>query len=230
MAGPSKLTRWQHRVREHDGLNATEKAVAYTLSTYMHKDTLKAWPSYETLAAGAGCSCASVRRAVKRLEDEGLIWRKPGRFTGRATHYTGRLSGNARGSQGVQKRYAGSTQEVVTVTTQHGQHVRTAGRSRPSGSAGASPSGARPGWQSEPWAQGSEGPEQRAERRAQVVAELERDPHGPYAALQDALVDVYDAFDTPAFDAAWERASEEWALAAAITTITTTTTTTTQED
>jgi hypothetical protein len=62
---------WRIAVRESD-LDTTAKAVAYTLSTYMNGRAV-AFPSKETLAAGASVSKRAADRAVERLQLAGFL-------------------------------------------------------------------------------------------------------------------------------------------------------------
>jgi Helix-turn-helix domain len=62
---------WRIPVRESD-LDTAAKAVAYTLSTYMNGRAV-AFPSKETLAAGASVSKRAADRAVERLQLAGFL-------------------------------------------------------------------------------------------------------------------------------------------------------------
>ncbi len=50
----------------------SQKAVAHTLSTYMNGEGT-AFPSRETLAAGASCNVRTVDAAIMALEDNGFL-------------------------------------------------------------------------------------------------------------------------------------------------------------
>ena len=73
MSGLSPLARWRNAVRNSD-VDATAKLVAYTIGTYMDAN-LVAWPSRQTIAAGAslGKGLRSVDAAIDRLEAAGLL-------------------------------------------------------------------------------------------------------------------------------------------------------------
>jgi hypothetical protein len=62
---------WRDAIRDSD-LDATAKLVAYTLSTYLNGRG-EAWPSKETLAAGASKSKRAVDGAIDRIAATGFL-------------------------------------------------------------------------------------------------------------------------------------------------------------
>lgn len=73
--------KWSIAIRWHDGFSATEKHVALTLSTYLDKTKMFAYPSVATLA----CNCArkpdTVREALRVLSRWQWLAIKPFRTT-----------------------------------------------------------------------------------------------------------------------------------------------------
>lgn len=60
--------------------SAAERAVLMSLAVHADKDTLECYPRQEIIATEAGCSRATVKRALAVLRDGGLIeWRR-GRY------------------------------------------------------------------------------------------------------------------------------------------------------
>src|SRR5579884_3946466 len=93
MAKQSALTRWIHLVRDQAHLTKSAKLVAFVLSTYMDTDTLHIHHlSYGTIAAGASMTEESVRKALRELEDAGLLYVNRGQWKGSASSFRGRLA------------------------------------------------------------------------------------------------------------------------------------------
>ena len=65
------VAEWRNTVRE-SGLDRTAKLVAFVLSTYMSGEGV-AWPSKDTIAAGASLVPRAVDAAIDRLEAFGLL-------------------------------------------------------------------------------------------------------------------------------------------------------------
>lgn len=70
---PSALLRGQARL----GINATELAILVHLIDHWWKPGEMPWPSKKTLAERLRVGEKSIQRAMARLEEEGLISRKP---------------------------------------------------------------------------------------------------------------------------------------------------------
>jgi hypothetical protein len=73
-----------HQVNEDKALIACDLKVALTLTKHFNErdDGGRAYPSYDTLAAEAGVSEATVIRSVRRMEQHGhlrVVWGQPGR-------------------------------------------------------------------------------------------------------------------------------------------------------
>ncbi len=65
--------KWARKVRVGDG---TTKCVLIALATYADANTDRAWPMQETLAWELELTDRTIRKALKRLEDLGLVTRK----------------------------------------------------------------------------------------------------------------------------------------------------------
>jgi hypothetical protein len=103
-------------VRDSD-LPSTAKLVAFVLSTYMDRNG-HAWPSKETIAAGASLSRRAVDPAIDRLEGTGLIQVERSRSR-RGNRY------RARGAQFKDGRTAHLTTGTAHLTTGTAHQVRT---------------------------------------------------------------------------------------------------------
>jgi hypothetical protein len=74
---------WRDAVRDSPDLDRTAKLVAFCLSTYMNRYG-SAWPSQDTLAAGASITDRAVHSATVRLERAGFL--EVERSRGRSSH------------------------------------------------------------------------------------------------------------------------------------------------
>jgi len=66
---------WLKAIRDSN-LSASEKNVAFVLSTYLNKSTGYGYPSQETIAAGASLGLRTVNRAINTLEQHQFISKK----------------------------------------------------------------------------------------------------------------------------------------------------------
>jgi hypothetical protein len=82
MGAKSKVAVWRDTLRDSK-LDRTAKLVGLTLSTYMDRQGL-AWPSQDTIAAGASLSDRAVCLATERLESAGFL--EVERSRGRSSH------------------------------------------------------------------------------------------------------------------------------------------------
>jgi hypothetical protein len=74
---------WRDAVRDAQELDRTAKLVAFILSTYMNGHG-SAWPSQDTIAAGASLTDRAVHTATVRLERAGFL--EVERSRGRSSH------------------------------------------------------------------------------------------------------------------------------------------------
>lgn len=71
---PDRRPGWQFRlVRDAPGLSPAAKLAGFVLGTYRSNASGLAWPSVQTVMAGAGLSRRAVQRALRELEAAGLI-------------------------------------------------------------------------------------------------------------------------------------------------------------
>lgn len=87
-----RVVEWQIAVRDHPDLSPTAQHVALIVSTYMKGDSLKAWPSIDTLCAKTGRSRKTLLRARAELIDAGMLEVLSGGGRGRSTQYAGMLT------------------------------------------------------------------------------------------------------------------------------------------
>jgi hypothetical protein len=82
VSGKPRVGIWRDAVRDSD-LKRTPKLLALVLSTYFNRQGL-AWPSQETLAAGASISVRAVQTNTRDLERAGFV--EVSRSVGRSSH------------------------------------------------------------------------------------------------------------------------------------------------
>lgn len=83
MSGASPVVLWRVEVREAASLSSNAKLVAFVLSTYMDKYGRNAWAEVATIKGAASLSRRTVQRALRELEEAGLVQAvvRPGRTT-----------------------------------------------------------------------------------------------------------------------------------------------------
>jgi hypothetical protein len=144
VTGVPRVVRWTQAVRDHPALPWGPKALGLLIATWMGGDSLKAWPSLETLMDRTGRSRRQVKRDRAALVEAGLLEVRPGGGRGRSTTYIGRgikgrthapLSDRERGASGARK---GRTHAPRTPPTgcEHADDAAPSGEA--SSSAGAS--------------------------------------------------------------------------------------------
>lgn len=91
---------WHMRaVRDAEGLSAGARLTGLVLGTYRSARTGLAWPSVETLAAGAGLSRRAIQRGLRELEAAGLIRVAESHRHGRGYQFEGRPTDAPEGRQ-----------------------------------------------------------------------------------------------------------------------------------
>lgn len=79
---------WIKRARRDSRLTMAARLVAAALGDFVNLASGRAWPSQETLAAAAGVSRPTVKRALRALRELRYIAAAPGRGRGHTTAYT----------------------------------------------------------------------------------------------------------------------------------------------
>lgn len=91
--GLPNVMKWTISIRWCDALNAGQKHVALTLSTYMDATKLIANPSVGTLAANCGRSAKTVRRCLQELQANGWLTITPYQSTNGKNRVPNRYAG-----------------------------------------------------------------------------------------------------------------------------------------
>jgi len=70
---------WMRHLITRDDMEMSARAVGLYLALRVNPVDRKAWPQQATIAKELGLSLPTVKRAVKALVDDGLLYRKQGR-------------------------------------------------------------------------------------------------------------------------------------------------------
>ncbi len=62
---------WMELLDEDLSISDASARVGRYIARFVHRDSEKAWPSYQTIADGLGRSAKSIQRAIKELEAQG---------------------------------------------------------------------------------------------------------------------------------------------------------------
>lgn len=103
MNPPGTSNGWRYRlVRDAPGLSSNARLVGLTLATYCNRETGLAIVRVETLATASGLSRRAVQRALRELDEGGLVGLAPSARRCRGYRFEGRQTDAPRAAEGRQ--------------------------------------------------------------------------------------------------------------------------------